>query len=59
MVIERLPNLTYKIELDDGRIVRAFMSGRMKMNRISVLVGDKVEFEVDEYGANNRLTKRL
>lgn len=59
LVIEVMPNMQYKIELSDGKIVRAYLGGKMRMNRISVVIGDRVEFVVDTQGANNRIVKRL
>ena len=59
LVIEVMPNMQYKIELSDGKIVRAYLGGKMRMNRISVVIGDRIEFVVDTQGANNRIVKRL
>lgn len=59
VVTERLPNLQYRIELETGEIIRAFLSGKMKINRINVLVGDRVRFEIDTLGENNRIVERL
>lgn len=59
VVIEALPNATFRIEKEDGGEIRAYVSGRMKMNRIRVIVGDKVEYVVDQQGPNNRIIKRL
>ena len=59
LVIEAMPNVTYRVELADGRIVRAYLSGKMKMHRIKVLVGDRVEFVIDQQGPNNRIIRRI
>lgn len=59
VVTEALPNLQFRIEQADKSIVRAYVSGKMKMNRIKVMVGDKVEFVVDTIGENNRIVKRF
>ena len=59
VVIEALPNAQFKLSLNDGKEVRAYLAGKMKLNRIRVLVGDKVEFVPDTQGANNRITRRL
>lgn len=53
------PNNIYKIKKEDGSIVRAYMSGKMRKFRINVLIGDKVEFVVDTMGDNNRIIKRI
>lgn len=58
-IVEAMPNLLYKVELDDGKIVKAYTGGKMKHNKIRMLVGDKVEFVVDLQGNNNRIVKRL
>ena len=60
IVIESLPNTEFKVELaEDKRIIHAYMSGKMKINRIRVLVGDKVEIELNPYDGKSRLTRRL
>lgn len=60
VVIEALGNIQYKIETDETKQeVRAYMSGKMKLNRIKVLIGDRVEYVVDQYGPNNRIIRRL
>lgn len=59
-VIDVLPNTQFKVELKDSKKeIRAYLAGKMKLNRIRVLIGDEVEIVLDEYGANNRITKRL
>jgi translation initiation factor IF-1 len=60
VVIEAFPNTLFKvktIEEPDG--VLCFLSGKMRMHRIRVLIGDKVSFEVDEYGGKGRIMKRF
>jgi len=59
-VIEALPNITFRVQLDgaDGLIL-AHLSGKMRMYRIKVLVGDKVTVELDLYGGRGRIIKRL
>lgn len=61
MVIEALPATLFKIKLDDGRELMAHLSGKMRLHRIRVLVGDKVSVKIDEYGSKtgNRIVKRL
>lgn len=59
-VIDALPNAQFKVELKDSKKeVRAYLAGKMKLNRIRVLIGDEVELVIDEYGDNNRIVKRL
>jgi translation initiation factor IF-1 len=49
VVIESLPSLTFKVKLDDGREILARLSGRMRLNFIRVLVGDRVKVEMSPY----------
>lgn len=58
-VLEQLPNNQYKLQMLDGREVRAYLAGKMKKHHINVLVGDKVKFVVDKLGPNNRIIERL
>ena len=60
LVLEALPNLQYKVELEDGRVVCAYTAGKMKLHKIRVLVGDKVEVVLDPYGGkcSNRIVRR-
>lgn len=58
-VTEALPNTLFKIKLEDGRETLAYLAGKMRLNRIKVLIGDKVEVFMDEYGGKGRVVKRL
>jgi translation initiation factor IF-1 len=58
-VIEALPDTLFKVELQDKTVVLAYLSGKMRMNRIKVLVGDKVDMILDKYGGKARIFKRL
>ncbi len=59
-VIEALPAALFKVEtLSDKKTYIAYLGGRMKVNKIRVLVGDKVSLEMDEYGGKPRIVKRL
>ena len=58
-VIEALPNATFKVRLTNGHIVTASISGRLRLNSIKVLVGDKVHVEVSIYDlSKGRITWR-
>ena len=48
-VIEPLPNALFKVELDNGHHVLAHVSGKMRMNFIRILPGDKVTVELSPY----------
>ena len=49
IVIENLPNTTFKVKLDDGREVLAHLSGKMRLNFIRILLGDRVQVELSPY----------
>jgi translation initiation factor IF-1 len=49
VVTELLPNATFRVKLENGHIVIAHTSGRMRKNRIRVLVADKVIVEMTPY----------
>ena len=58
-VIEALPNTTFNVQLNDGREVLAHLSGKMRLNYIRVLVGDKVGVELSPYGEKRgRIVRR-
>ncbi|EDP47000.1 translation initiation factor IF-1 [Rickettsiella grylli] len=48
-VIETLPNTLFKVELENGHIINAHISGRMRKSYIRVLTGDKVKVEITPY----------
>jgi translation initiation factor IF-1 len=59
IVVEALPNTLFRVELDNSKeIILAYLAGKMRMNRIRVLIGDKVELELDPYGGRARITRR-
>lgn len=48
-VIEVLPNTMFRVEIEGGHIVLAHLSGKMRMNYIKIVVGDKVKVELSPY----------
>ena len=58
-IIEALPNTLFRVKLADDSEILAYLAGRMRMNRIKVLVGDNVEIVLDPYGGKGRVVKRL
>ena len=59
-VTEALPNAFFKIVLDDGNEIMGFLSGKMRMNRITILPGDKVSVEMTPYDdKKGRIVYRL
>ena len=49
VVRESLPNTLFRVELEDGNLVLCHLSGRMRMNFIKILPGDKVKIEMTPY----------
>lgn len=59
-VVESLPNAVFKVELENGHIVTAHVSGKMRMNFIRILPGDKVKLELSPYDlSKGRITFRV
>ncbi len=59
IVLELLPNATFRVELENGHEVIAHSSGRMRKNRIRVLAGDRVTVEMTPYDlTKGRITFR-
>jgi len=59
-VIEALPNAFFKVVLNDGKEIMGFLSGKMRMNRITILPGDKVSIEMSPYDLQKgRIVYRL
>ncbi|CAG9614198.1 translation initiation factor IF-1 [Bacillus sp. NPDC077411] len=59
-VIETLPNAMFKVELENGHVVLAHVSGKIRMNFIRILPGDKVTVELSPYDLNRgRITYRF
>ena len=48
-VLENLPKTMFKIQLADGRMILCTLSGKMRMNHIKILPGDKVKVEMTPY----------
>jgi translation initiation factor IF-1 len=58
-VVEPLPNAMFRVELENGHKVLAHSSGKMRMHRIRILPGDKVQVEITPYDlARGRITYR-
>lgn len=49
VVLENLPNTMFKVQLSDGKVVLCTLSGKMRMNYIKILPGDKVRVEMTPY----------
>ena len=48
-VLENLPNATFRVKLENGHVVLGHISGKMRMNYIKILPGDKVTVELTPY----------
>lgn len=48
-VVEVLPNVNFKVELSNGHIINAYLSGKLRMNYIKILEGDAVKVELSPY----------
>jgi len=48
-VVENLPNAMFRVKLDNGHVVLAHVSGKMRMHFIRILPGDKVTIELSPY----------
>jgi len=59
IVVEPLPNAMFRVKLDNGHMVLAHISGKMRMHYIRILSGDKVTVELSPYDLNRgRITYR-
>lgn len=63
-VTEALPNIMFKVKLDTPDLegkeeILSYLSGKMRLHRIRVLVGDRVSLELEPYGGKARIVKRL
>ena len=62
LVVETLPNTTFKVKLENDHVITAHISGKMRKNYIRILTGDKVKVEMSPYDLtkgriNNRYKK--
>ena len=59
-VVECLPNTMFRVQVKGQEdLMLTYLSGKMKLYRIRILVGDTVEVLVDPYGGKGRVIKRL
>lgn len=60
VVVEPLPNAMFRVELENGHKVLAHISGKMRMNYIRILPGDRVKVELSPYDlTRGRITFRI
>lgn len=58
VVIEALPDTTFRVELENKKIVLAYLAGKMRMHYIKVMIGDRVALELSPDGARGRIVYR-
>lgn len=59
-ILEPLPNAMFRVELDNGQQILAYVSGKMRMHFIKILPGDKVTIELSPYDlTKGRITYRF
>jgi translation initiation factor IF-1 len=58
VITEALPNAFFRVKLKESEVL-AYLSGKMRLNRIKVLIGDSVEVVLDPYGGKGRIVRRL
>jgi len=59
LITEALPATTFKVRLDNGSEVLAYLAGKMRINYIKVMIGDKVALELSPDGKRGRIVRRL
>lgn len=64
IITEALPSTLFRANIDgapgeEKKEILAYLSGKMRMHRIKVLIGDSVEIVLDPYGGKGRIVKRL
>jgi translation initiation factor IF-1 len=58
-VVDTLPNTMFRVELENGHVIMAHISGKMRKNYIRILTGDKVKVELSPYDVSKgRITFR-
>ena len=59
-VVEALPDTLFRVLVEGAQEpILAYLAGKMRMNRIRVIVGDHVELEQDQYGGRARIVRRM
>lgn len=58
IVEEALPNTLFRVQLQGGEIILAYLAGKMRLHKIKVLVGDRVQVQLDPYGGKARIVRR-
>ena len=59
VIEEALPNTLFRVKINEGETIIAYLAGKMRLHRIKVLVGDKVSVQLDPYGGRARIVRRF
>jgi translation initiation factor IF-1 len=60
IVLEAFPNTLFQVKLDNDKgELLCYLAGKMRLHRIKILIGDRVEVVLDEYGGKGRITRRF
>ncbi len=59
LIIEALPDAAFRVQLDSGREILAYLAGKMRINYIRVMIGDRVSIELSPDGTRGRIVRRL
>jgi len=59
VIIEALPDTNFRVQLDNGQEALCYLSGKMRLNYIKVMIGDKVSLELGPDGKRGRIVRRL
>ncbi len=59
VVEEALPNTLFRVKHSGDTLVLAYLAGKMRLHRIKVLVGDRVQVQLDPYGGRARIIRRI
>jgi len=59
IVMEALPDTNFRVQLEDGRLILAYLAGKMRLHYIKVMLGDKVTLELSPDGMRGRIIRRL
>lgn len=57
-VIEALPDATFRVQLEDGTLVLAYLAGKMRLHYVKVMMGDRVTLELSPDRARGRIVYR-
>jgi translation initiation factor IF-1 len=59
VVMESLPNTMFRVDIGNNKIILTYLSGKMRIHRIKILIGDKVRVQLDSHGERGRIVRRI